>query len=144
MTGTVLFIAVLVLGGAAVWRGGRAALRERRGRLAAREKLTLDAWYSRYYRDTDVSQDLVERVVTLISESLGVDAGKLRPTDRFDRELRPPHGWQLDDGVMSVADTLKSDAKRVHVPLDELRMDTVDAVIRSWAIISSRTGTTAD
>lgn len=71
-----------------------------------REDLDFGTITQRFYAGSDVTRADVERAYTRISEATGVPAGTLRPEDRFDRELKPRAGWELDDPIFIFSDRL--------------------------------------
>jgi hypothetical protein len=74
--------------------------RRRLRRFAGRDVLTLDEVYSRFFAAKDLPKNLVVELWTEVAKPLGVPAGKLRPTDRFDNELAPIEKW--DDDIVEV------------------------------------------
>ena len=50
----------------------------------------------------------VERALRMVEEIMGISVSKLRPTDRFDRELVPEKGWEFDDEILDLGWLLES------------------------------------
>jgi hypothetical protein len=69
------------------------ARRARKTRTAcfdSREMLSIGQWCSAYF--PNLPQQTVAECLATISRITGIDAGRLRPTDRFDAELKLPRG----------------------------------------------------
>lgn len=71
--------------------------RVRTSRFTGRETLSPEEIYRRYFHDTGLRQDVVVRQWQETAKSLELPSELLRPTDRFDTELRPLAGWPLYD-----------------------------------------------
>lgn len=59
----------------------------------------------------------------------GVPAGALRPTDRFDRELKPRAGWEYDDPIFIFSGQLARDAASAGVAMKLEEVTTVDDAV---------------
>ncbi len=94
---------VLTLSGIAaffgVWRFGRG----RAERFSNREDLPMATIYSQFFADAKLQKDLVFELWNEVATLLRVPPGKLRPSDRFDKELASADGWlELDDDAQEV------------------------------------------
>lgn len=67
--------------------------RQRLKHLRSREDLPMDAIYDRFFSETGLQKSLVLEVWAEVATLLRVPAGKLRPSDRFDKELAPGGVW---------------------------------------------------
>ncbi len=77
-----------------------AADRKRLNRFSDRESIEFPSWYSLFYGpESGLSARKVKTIVEAISNSIGVQATQLRPTDRLDGELSIPEAGQLDDTI---------------------------------------------
>jgi hypothetical protein len=85
---------------------------------AGRESLPLQAIYDQAQYLGIIHFDRFHELMTHVSQELGIPAGKLRPSDRFDGELAPAQGNEFDSGVAMLAYDLKLAAKRHRRSLD--------------------------
>jgi hypothetical protein len=69
----------------------RRAQMARAARFDSREVLSIADWCRRHVRN--FSEPSVARCLARVSSITGVEAGRLRPDDRFDVELKLPHGY---------------------------------------------------
>jgi hypothetical protein len=79
--------------------------RKRAARFADREELSMEQIFERFYKDRGVPKDLVLELWNEAAEALSVPGGKLRPTDRFDKELGPVRAFplvDLNEGLLSI------------------------------------------
>lgn len=123
MTAVGIALAVAV-GTAAVWTRA-----QKRRVDPQREVLDFDEIVQRFYAGSGVTPADVERAYTRISEATGVPAGALRPTDRFDRELKPRAGWEYDDPIFIFSDQLARDAASAGVAMKLEEVTTVDDAV---------------
>lgn len=105
------------------------AERRRLKRISTREPIEFANWYSLFYGpDSGLSAQEVKSIIEVISNSIGVQATQLRPTDRFDRELSIPEAVPLDDTIEVVQECLcEAFNKNITINTD---WQTVDDVIR--------------
>jgi hypothetical protein len=94
-----------------------------------REELDFSTIMQRFYTGSDLTRADVERAYTRISEATGVAAGTLRPGDRFDGELKPRAGWELDDPIFIFSDRLARDAASAGVAVKLEDVATVDDAV---------------
>ena len=95
------------------------ARRARKARIVqfdSRESLSIAELCRRHF--SHFPQQTVTECLATISRVTGVDAGKLRPTDRFDRELKLPRGnfiageWDdLEDAIAKKCRQVQPEAK---------------------------------
>ena len=78
----------------------RTGSRERTARLSGREDFGSDVIYSQFFEKNHLPRELTLELWNEVARSLGVPPGKLRPTDRFDKELAPVEEW--DDDIVEV------------------------------------------
>ena len=103
MNPTLVPVAVVVLavvGGVLAWNF--IPQRRKLERFADREDLSLDSIYSRFLAANNLPKGLVLELWNEVANRLRVPPGKLRPSDRFDNELAPVKGWELDDDTVEV------------------------------------------
>jgi hypothetical protein len=114
MMSLLIKIAVL-LGGSALflWLSRRTSVAKKGDRFVGREELTLEEIYDRFFRDKNLEKSAFEKNWILVAETLHCPAGKMRPTDRFDDELKPAYSFELDnDDLEHEAIDLLSQKKR--------------------------------
>lgn len=86
--------------------------------------------------DSGLGKDVVVRLWRECGQTLGVPAGRLRPTDRFDRELRGLDKLQItEDGVSHLLKDAAITATRAGEQFDAAAVDTLDDFIRRLAEI---------
>ena len=70
--------------------------------LREREALSPTGFYDRYYADSGLDQETVVELLEHVADELRLPSGKLRPGDRFSKELSPgeAHGWDSGYGVL--------------------------------------------
>lgn len=76
--------------------------RRRLERFSLRENLSLDSIYNQFFAANHLPKGLVLELWNEVASPLHLPPGKLRPTDRFDKELAPVEGWEFDDGTVEV------------------------------------------
>ncbi len=74
--------------------------RGRTKRLVDREIFSMEVIYDRFFASENLSKPLVLELWSEVAVTLGIPPGKLRPTDRFDKELAPVEAW--DDDIVEV------------------------------------------
>jgi hypothetical protein len=111
----------------------------RRAQFAGREILNDDEIFDHFFTGANLSKRLVLLQWHNVARAVHVAPGKLRPTDRFDRELGTMPGWELWDYVDASRDALLDTADRrlkevgSSVVLSEL--DTLEKFVRCMAAI---------
>ena len=94
-----IFVVLIGIAALFLYRYGKRADDQRKARFTERDELGFDDFVNLYYKDASLDQVRLRRALEEVSQAVQVPAGKLRPTDRFDVELAPPKGWELDDGT---------------------------------------------
>jgi len=98
-------IAILVsMIGALVWT--YYVRKTKRARFGGRESLSARD-LCRQFLTAELTEDEVLGFLEDVSRACDVPRGKLRPDDRFDRELAPVPGWEYDDGLSILPDKLQ-------------------------------------
>ena len=71
-------------------------------KLREREALSPTGFYDRYYAESGLDQEIVVELLEHVADELRLPSGKLRPGDRFSKELSPgeAHGWDSGYGVL--------------------------------------------
>jgi hypothetical protein len=96
----------------AAWRFESKRLQKKRSRFSDREKLSLDELYSKYFEPTGLQKDVVVTYWQRVADTMGLEAGRLRPTDRFDSELRPVAGHLVEDEIADLNQFFELEVKR--------------------------------
>ncbi len=123
-------VAAALLGGAGLmvpW------LRRRRASAAinARESLGDDAVYARYYSPAALPRELVRELWHEVADTLQVAPDKLRPEDRFGKEVGAH--WITSEDLDALAAKGRERAKSQGTKVDLEKLQTVDAYVRSFA-----------
>ena len=99
--------------------------------LDARESISDEEIYRRFYASSSFDATQVQELWHEVANALGLPAGKLRPTDRFGRELGGRHLITSDD-LDVLADVARRRAKRAGVAVDLPYVRTLDDYIRAF------------
>ena len=91
---------LVVVGGVLVWNF--IPHRRRLEHFADRDDLSPDSIYSQFFAANNLPKELVLELWNEVAVPLRVPPGKLRPSDRFDKELAPMEGWEFDDDAFDV------------------------------------------
>jgi hypothetical protein len=117
---------VVVVSIAAAWVWGSYSGRARRQALQARPDLRIEELHRQFYSDSPITPSALTLALDEIALALDVPRGKLRPSDRFDRELAATPGWEADDdlGVLNelVVKRLGDRAEKVQTVDDYIRL----------------------
>lgn len=90
--GMLLFLSIVT-----VLFSARYVKHARLSRLTGREAMSPEEIYRQYFDDAGLRQEVLVRQWRVAASSLELPAELLRPTDRFDTELKPLTGWPLYD-----------------------------------------------
>jgi hypothetical protein len=122
---------ILIAGGAA-FLGTLALRRAKASRFASRLDLGNDDFFVKYYAASGLPRDTVIRIRRLVADELEVPVGRLRPTDRFDQELRTAEGWEeWDDGIEALRQLLAPGNSGQWQAVDWGKIRTLDDLIRA-------------
>jgi hypothetical protein len=115
-------------------------LRRRRSAavLEARESLDDEAFYGRYYAESKLPKALVSELRHEVAETLKVPAAKLRPDDRFGRQIGTY--WITSEDLDVLAVKGRNRAKALGLTVDLQKLNTVDEYIRCFAKTSAAVG----
>lgn len=102
LAAAIAVMALLVL----LRRASRSTAQVKEERLTGREELSAQGLWDRYYSKTSVPVDVVADALGEIHRCLGIAAGKVRPEDRFDKELADI-GAPLDGSLYELFSELK-------------------------------------
>jgi hypothetical protein len=126
--------------------GGMAALvsimyvrQIRRQPFTNRESLTSEDIFSTYYKESVVRDEMFIRLWTEIAALLALPAEKLRPTDRFDQELKPLDHWEFyDDHLEHLFAWVSRYADQHGAKINLQEFTTLDDVVRYLARLQAR------
>lgn len=118
---------IAAVGFAIPWRRRQVALKT----LLAREALDDDAVYSRFYASTALSKAEVQKVWHDIADTLRVPADRIRPDDRFGKEIGVY--WITSDDLDALAAKGRERAKKLGLTVDLEKLSTVDEYVRCFA-----------
>lgn len=102
--------------------------KKKRMRFSDRQSISLDQFYDNYYKNTDIAKDTVRKVLLLVSSSTDIPMEKIRPSDRFDDDLKPIEGWEFDDGLHEISWEIKEILNR-NANKKMPNIETVDELI---------------
>ena len=120
-------IVIASLGIAVPWRRRQSALKV----LLAREALDDDAVYSRFYANAGLPKAEVLRTWHDIADTLRVPAERLRPDDRFGKDVGVY--WITSDELDELAAKGRKRAKELGLTVDLEKLSTVDEYVRCFA-----------
>jgi hypothetical protein len=123
--GIIVVLAITVL-----FFSQRAMYREKERAFASRHDIGPDEFYDSFYRESGLPRQGVVELLREVSTETGIPASKLRPQDRFGRELAPVRGWEFDDGIGILEWNVQRRAKRICRPIDLKQVRTLDDYIR--------------
>lgn len=105
---------------------------ETKDKLREREALSPTGFYDQYYAESGLDQETVVELLEHAADELRLSSGKLRPGDRFSKELSPGEAHSWDSGYGVLVFELQSLAKKRGVAVDR-RVDSLDDYIRIMA-----------
>jgi hypothetical protein len=112
------------------WLGTRRARRGLANRFSDRPTLDFNKFYQSYYAGTQ-NRERIEELLAHVAQELSIPANKLRPSDRFDVELRPPRGWEFDSGKGILLVELDKLARAKGKLIDTKMIVTLDDYLRA-------------
>ena len=96
--------------------------------------MSLAALYEQYFQNSGLPQEVVIRLWQSAAQTLELPAELLRPTDRFDRELRWMEEWHIhDDYNERLAAWAEGEAKKYGVKIDLMPVQTLGELITLMA-----------
>ena len=100
---------MLILAGlvfVATWQCESSRRRVRASRIADRQSLSFDDLYAHQFEGRG-SKTHLRNAWDYVAHTLNVDPTRLRPSDRFDKELAPAKGYPVEDELGDLEDKLK-------------------------------------
>ena len=134
----ILFLLALLVGSFGI---GGDIRRKKNARLGQRERLTPDEFYERFYAGAGLPKTLVLELLKEVADSVEVDAGLLRPSDRFSVELMDINFGRLtplDGGLFEVNFRAELRAKKLGADLDLSRILTLHDYIKTFVELQAQ------
>jgi hypothetical protein len=120
-----------------VWLQGLSYKRWRHGRFRKRSELPLDELYDRHFAGTAVSREGFTELWGFAAETLELPAERLRPSDRFKKELK--FGLlRHDPELTSLRSAMNRTSRRANLELDLKKIRTLADYIEAFG--SEETG----
>jgi len=119
-------IVIAAIGFAIPWNRRQVALKN----LLARDALDDEAVYSRFYASTGLPKAAVLEVWHDIADTLRVPADRLRPSDRFGKDIGVY--WITSDDLDALAAKGRKRAKERGLSVDLEKLATVDEYVRCF------------
>ncbi|NQT82300.1 hypothetical protein HQ563_04715 [bacterium] len=130
-----LFIVIIALLFATI--SPRLVRAKRLSRLRAREGLLSDDFYEKFYSSSGLDRQSVAAAVKHVSDTLRLPGELLRPSDHFDKEYKPPAGFEQDDEIVDLGWDLNEMYRKRGMAVDEAPIDTLDDYIRRYCNLLS-------
>lgn len=135
-TPTAATLMILLLGAAAGIVSMVYVRRVRMKRIADREPMSPDQIFSRYYKDSGLREEFVVLVWGDIAKILALPAEKLRPTDKFNEELKPLAGWHFyDDHLEDLLTWADKYARKRGAIVNPAEFKTLDDLVRRLSVL---------
>jgi hypothetical protein len=118
---------------------------KRRRRLRERDAPPFDEWYRIYYGNTDIDPLFLREVLSALAAEIDCEITQLRPSDRFNEELRAYNKQTLsidgDTGLIcfttDIHEMIRRQTRRRFVADKDIMEMTLDELIRSlWRHIN--------
>lgn len=115
-----VLVAILGIAALILFRYGKRADDFRKARFSARDDISFDDFVGRYYKGEPLDHLRLRQALDEVARVIDVSPGRLRPTDRFDVELAPEKGWELDDGTAMLGRYLATRSAGEYEPISTL------------------------
>jgi hypothetical protein len=128
LTSSLIALVLFMMIGALVWGAEWYVRAQKLERILSRSSLSEDSIYERYYADSGVDKNAILGAWNEISVALKIPSGKLRPNDRFGRDI----GWRLivTDELDGLFEEAHRRLRRLSVSTDFTKIYTVDQYVR--------------
>jgi hypothetical protein len=127
-----IWIGILGLVAFLFWHGLRRERHTLASRFAERPAMPFDAFFQTYYVGK-IDAVTLEELLRHAANELALPAEKLLPSDRFDVELRPARGWEMDSGKGILLSELVKLARTKGVQVDVQQISTLDDYLKAMA-----------
>ena len=91
--------------------------------------------YKRYY--SNYPETIVKKLWLEVAQYLEIPYGKLRPSDRFDKELSPVKGWEYDDPFYILTIIAEERLKKAKDRISITDIKTLDDYIKIFSKIET-------
>jgi hypothetical protein len=98
-------------------------------RFASRPNMRTEEIFLKFFSECRLDPADFEAVWDLIAFHLGIPAGQLRPTDRFDSELKPEKGAELLDEIEDLTVFVRAEAEKRGKQFDLYRLHTLSDLV---------------
>jgi len=105
-------------------------LKRKKLRFDKRRDIDEEEFYQTYYKESGIPKETVSRAIKFVSTAVDIPVSKLRPSDRFEVELKPEKGWEFGDGLAEITWLIEENEKKKGNNLSLPLMTTVDDFIR--------------
>jgi hypothetical protein len=129
-------VVVAVVGGVLAWNF--VPRRQRLKQFQGRPDLSLEQIHGEFFGRANFPKELVSELWNEVAESLRLPPGKLRPTDRFDKELAAPQGWEFDDEILDVQWAAERRLKRSGTQADLSQIKTVGDYVEFFCNLAAQ------
>lgn len=113
--------------------------RKWRRAVSARESVSDDDFFDRFYSDSRISRETVCEIRAFIACEYSIQSDKLLPSDRFSEELSAERFWDWDSGYAILGHAL-DDAARENGVFFDRGFESVDDYIRLMAQVYQKRG----
>ena len=107
-------------------------IRIKQKRIDHRESLSLEKIYPDNYEILSLNRDKFIHHWTSIAKILRFDPEKLRPADRFDKELAPVSKDSVSDELEDLEEFLVDEIENNNYEIDLKELNTLDDVIKAF------------
>jgi len=98
-------------------------------RLDLRASLSAQQIYEQYYAHRDIEKDAFLELWKKFGTALNINESKLRPSDRFDLELRPDPGCLLEDGSLELCGLVGKYINDTPFTVAKMRLSSLDQFV---------------
>ncbi len=107
-----------------------------------REELTYDEFYERFYRDSEIPREVIIEILRSIEKHYPLPVGRLRPQDRFDKELAEDQRLIItssysEDFLEENYYTFDEEARMKGIDLEKelMELESIDDYVRTIASV---------
>jgi len=131
-----IFGLIVVGGGVLLWEF--IPRRRRNEHFKDREELPVDSIFNQFFAQAHLPKPLVLELWNEVANALGVPPGKLRPDDRFDKELAPEEGWEFDDDIVEVCWAAERRLKKLGLKVEHSDVHTLGDYLEYFCALAGQ------